>query len=287
MRRAFTLIELLVVIAIIAILVAVLLPALAVARRSARATAGFANLRSLSQVMSAYTHDNREGFLNPFRKEWPTTGATAGMVWTMVHAPSDAQRRWGFAVPICPAANTEGFGKVWYSYLAEYRGGRRADREQISPGDAELAVEYRTAESDIATMHGDVLMPTSFYYPPVFWSKPSRFDSHCRADMKAEDVETALQASVTYPSAKVLLFERGDFASGRTAMTWFDQRAKTHVAIVDGSCDTVNIGSLYNSAMQASNADMIPTETCCPMPPPLPTFFWATYRGVQGRDLAR
>lgn len=286
MRRAFTLIEVLVVIAVIAILIGLLLPALAGARRTARATAGFANLRSLSQVMSAYTHDNREAFLNPFRKEWPTKGEYAGMLWTMVCAPSDPQRRWDFAAPLCPPVSTEGFAKVWYSYLAEYRGGRRADREQISPADAELGSQYRTAETDTATVQGEVLMPASFYYPPVFWSKPSRFASHCRDDMTPEYIETAIQASVLYPAAKVLLFERCDFTGSRAPLAWHDTKAKTHVAVVDGSCDSVDIGGLYNSAMQLSNADLIPTDTCCGPPPP-PMFFWATYRGVHGRDLDR
>ena len=61
--RAFTLIELLVVIAIISVLMTILLPALAGARRQARATVGMANLRSLSQMMFAYTNDHKEELL--------------------------------------------------------------------------------------------------------------------------------------------------------------------------------------------------------------------------------
>lgn len=289
MRRAFTLIELLVVIAVISLLLALLLPALATARRTARATMGFANLRSVSEVMIAYTHENRETFLNPFRKEWPDTQGYSGMQWTMVALPSDpVKKRWDFKNVLCPDLHTEGFASVWYSYLAEARGGRGNDPEQISPADADLTTHYRNMENDPGVREGEVLMPSSFYYPPTFWSKPSRFSSLCRADMTADLIETHVMASVLYPSAKVLLWERADFASGKAPLGWNDRRAKTHVALVDGSCDTINMGSLYNSAKESGNADLIPTQGCCHKPPSdAMNFFWGTWNGVQGRDLPR
>jgi prepilin-type N-terminal cleavage/methylation domain-containing protein len=285
--RGFTLIELLVVIAIISLLIALFLPGLAGARRAARVAAGFANLRSCSTILAAYINDNREEFLNPFRAEWPGSPANSGMRWTKIQSQSDPQQQWDFEAPLCPPAHTEGFAGVWYSYLAEYRGGTRADIEQISPADPDLTLRFREAESDPAVRNGEVLMPTSFLYSPVFWSRSTRFAGHCRDDMKPEYISTAMLPAVTMPSAKVMLFERGDFSSGRRPVTWCDHQAKTHVAVVDGSCDTVDMTSLYAAA--AREADLIPTETCCPPNQPSPTlpYFWATLHGIKGRDLPR
>lgn len=286
MRRAFSLIELLVVIAIISLLVSLLLPALAGTRRTAKVTIGFANLRSLSQVMATYLGENHEEFLNPFRPSWPATSDYSGMTWTMIHALNDPQQRWDFNTPMCPPATTEGFANVWYSYLAEYRSGTRTDPEQLSPADGELLTQYHDSLSDDSVRQGKVLMPTSYYYPPVFWSKASRFASACRDEMKPEYVSTALLAAVTYPSAKVMLFERCDFGSGRSPIAWFGNTAKTHVALVDGSCDTINMSQLITAAAQSNSADLIPTQPCCHPPEPM-IFFWATLNGIHGRDLPR
>jgi prepilin-type N-terminal cleavage/methylation domain-containing protein len=286
MRRAFTLIELLVVIAIISLLVSLFLPALAGARRTAKATVGFGNLRSLSQIMASYTNDHREAFLNPFRPVWPQTGDYNGVTWTMAPAINNPQQRWDFN-SICLPVITEGFGGVWYSYLAEYRNGKRDDQEKVSPADPDLTVHFRNLEGDQSVREGETLMPTSFLYPPVFWSKPERFYGACRNDMKPELLQIQLLGSVLHPTAKVLLYERADFASGRTPLDLSSHGAKIHVATVDGSCDTVDMGALQASATVGT--DLIATTYCdCPPgPPPPPQTFWATFRGVQGRDLNR
>ncbi len=67
-RTAFTLIELLVVIAIIALLVSILLPALSNARRLARQTLCFGNVKQYTLASLSYATDHRElinGFVPP------------------------------------------------------------------------------------------------------------------------------------------------------------------------------------------------------------------------------
>lgn len=288
MRKGFTLIELLVVIGIIALLIGLLLPALGAARRTARSTVGFANLRSLSQVMAVYLNDHQEGFLNPFRREWPTAGAYSTMKWTTIHALDNVEQQWDFEVPLCQPASTEGFGNVWYSYLSEYRGRDtrgRLEPEQLSPGDTALVSEQRTMQADEAVLNGEILLPTSFLYSPVFWSKPSRYFSGCREPMTAEHVQTQYLASVVFPSAKVMLWERMDFGSSRTPLSLHNPKAKIHVALVDGSCDRVSMSDIIEPSI--ANGDLIATKTCCPPPPEPPSYFKATFRGVLGRDLPR
>jgi prepilin-type N-terminal cleavage/methylation domain-containing protein len=78
-RAAFSIIELMVVIAIIAILMAILLPTLVNAQKNARKVECQANLRTLGQMLIAYTNDNN-GWLFPVGPEGldgrPTTLGT-------------------------------------------------------------------------------------------------------------------------------------------------------------------------------------------------------------------
>ncbi len=131
MRRAFTLIETLVVMSIIGTLVAIMLPVLERSRRQAQDVTGFVNLGVLSQTMSGYVTDHKDAYLAPFRGGWPQYGPYKGMTWTMACSEADpVTMRWDFARPRYAELNTEGFSKVWYSFLAEYRGGRRDDRRR-------------------------------------------------------------------------------------------------------------------------------------------------------------
>lgn len=60
--RGFTLVELLVVIAVVAAMVGILLPALAGARRQARAVLGISNQRQVVAAVNAYAADNDERY---------------------------------------------------------------------------------------------------------------------------------------------------------------------------------------------------------------------------------
>lgn len=322
-RAGFTLIELLVVISIIAVLMTILLPALAGARRQAKATVGMANLRSLSQIMVVYTGDHKEEFLNPFR-----TGTGPGEAWSDAVGIGDQGLRWDFASPSHPQWNTEFFAYYWYSHLAECRGvgAGRVDEAMFSPADADLMDQFRQLKGRPETLNGYMLWPSSFVYSPTFWSDAERYSSAAggRDAMSEPMLRTAAVGSVSSPSAKVMIFERGDFAQARRVQinqtgstaadrspAWNNPRAKTTVGLVDGSIDQIEMGDLTRRASTSDGAAYLPAgRFAAPDGVPLaaarghegrydtggtpsttdaeyPLFFWATRGGVKGRDIPR
>lgn len=323
--RAFTLIELLVVIAIISVLMTILLPALAGARRQARATVGMANLRSLTQVMFVYTNDHKEEFLNPFRAE-EVSGATGsgGGTWSDAVGIGDSGMRWNFSSPV-PQWTTEFFSYYWYSFLAEWRGGARVSDEMFSPADSDFVDQARQLRNRPETLDKFMLWPSTFLYSPTFWSDGERYPAGGRLPMTADQVKTSATGSVSVPSAKVLLFERADFSQSRRieirqgqtvtsdkSPAWSNPRSKTTIGLSDGSVDQVKIGDLTRLAAAGGNhSELIPSGTGGPgdgMPliamrgregqyetggspssadGEYPLFFWATQHGVKGRDISR
>jgi prepilin-type N-terminal cleavage/methylation domain-containing protein len=314
---AFTLIELLVVIAIISVLMAILLPALGLARRQARATVGAANLRSLSQLMFIYCNNNADAFLNPFRASWPDD-ASGDPVWTDVVSARDPAVVWDFST-IKPEWNTEFFAYYWYSYLATSEGGAPIRDEQFSPADPNI----RGLKSDLAanqeTREGWMLWPCSFLYSPTFWLRPDRYHAGARDAVTPATLHTTSSASISSPSAKVLLWERADYRQGsrievtqnqanraNLAPAWNNIRAKPWVALADGSCTEVSMSDLTIAAGNDSNLnpggsysavdgptlvppkdkkDLFPIGGDMTADGDYPLYFWATNQGVTGRDI--
>ena len=317
--RAFTLIELLVVIGIIAVLMSIMLPTLAGARRTARATIGVANLRSLSQVQFIYSNDFDGLFVYPFRSDW---ASSTGRVFTDVVDPAESQLVWSFYVPTDPTLNTEGFAFYWYSYLQRYYNAPRLSKELLSPADraaSSLAAAYGSRSE---TLQGYVLWPSSFLYSPTMWSSGGRYLGPTRAAQTAATLVPQGVNTVVNPAGKVFLWERADFRQPRRSTNpayppaYNNPNARVNAATVDGSVTEVSARDLLFQA--ENNPEMTPCGfASVPDAPPLhvpyvlpqgvnespaswpvsveaaggddlfPLFFWATYRGAQGRDLAR
>jgi prepilin-type N-terminal cleavage/methylation domain-containing protein len=282
--RAFTLIELLVVISIIALLMSILLPSLAGARRRARGTVGMANLRSLSQILMVYTNDHQEQFVNPFRKQWTTLPNGYTPTWAEAVSSENPNFHWNFASPD-PHYHTEGFSGMWYSYLSDYRAGQRLSQEQFSPNDAELMGQYRDAKGVASSYNGDKLFPTSFLYSPTFWCKADRYGGVTRDVMTADAIRTSAIADVAHPAAKVVLWERADFSEVRTKETTNFQ-GRINIALVDGSIDVADISDIaMRAANQVADRDLNPCYVDSART--IPLFFYATFRGLNGRDIPR
>lgn len=323
-RRAFTLIELLVVIAIIAVLIGILIPALATARRSARATVGVANLRSLSQIMTMYTSDAGGKFLSPFRPElWPLPGALGEYYFDAPRYAGERSTFWSFDVPPpIQEFRTEFFAYYWYSYMSVVSGKASLSTEQISPADSmlgDLVSQIRSA----GLQDERVLWPSSYLYSPTFWCTPERYQS--RDPLLPKHLLNMRMDSVSSPAAKVMIWERADFAQNRRvefrdsgaksanlAPAWANPRARPHAALVDGSVVKVDMEDLTrrvtNTDPDNRDGDLFPTGTYAaldgvPVLAPrgkialdasasssdasYPLFFWATRNGVRGRDLPR
>lgn len=132
-NRAFTLIELLVVIAIVAILVSVLLPALAGARRSARAVKCLAQVHNLALAQALYAGDHRErlvdaglahGGTGDPANSWPVALSAYSDGPLALRSPADDSPSW---------ATSQG-GTFQGLTLAEFLERYEAARPTLRPG---------------------------------------------------------------------------------------------------------------------------------------------------------
>ncbi|MEO1008655.1 MAG: type II secretion system protein [Planctomycetota bacterium] len=320
MRRGFTLIELLVVISIIAILMGILIPALAGARLTARSTVGVANLRSMTQMLFLYDNEQRS-FPNPFDpREDPRERRVRGSEWYDALHPTQDEPYWRFGPYTPPQWNTEFFACYWYSWLADWRGGTRFDEVQYSPADRAALDQLNQLRTRPSSRDGQVLWPTSFYLSPTLWTRPDRFRRGAREPMTPSGLATIGIDSVASPEAKVMAWERADFAQKQRtvisagtarreqiAPSWVNPRAKPHAATADGSVRRVDMDRLHDEAAEGGEylpggrigpSDLMPLFA--PHRPRIddafmggetgadgvnPLFFWATAGGARGRDL--
>jgi hypothetical protein len=226
--------------------------------------------------------------------------------------------RWRFATMPYDQHHTEPFAAYWYGYLSWYRGGTRAPDEMYHPLDRasrEARAEGLSAGTGKLDTH---LFAGSYYYSPTFWLDADRYRSGDRGVVTAGSVRRLTMGQVVRPAAKVLTWERSDFASmlrvagqtsGRGAAAtpaWNWAGSRPQVFLVDGSSDRASINDLIERATTTETdmlPDMLPTPTSiepCDLcfstteentersrPTPNYAWFWATRDGVRGRDLAR
>ncbi len=277
-NNGFTLIELLVVIAIIAVLIGILLPALGSAQTTARLVKSQANLRSLAQIQEVYSSEYRGSMINPFRIKGYNSGGGFG------------RAGWGIARKVetgTPAEFTydgdnnspwysEMYAFHWYSVIGGWIStGDSASEVQFSPSDRVLIARNDAMTEDPPWPNWSLetgFWDGSYILSPTCWFSPERYRDDFRGSASRYDTGVAMakrnkMSGVTYPSQKVLIWERFDWTKKRrtasfrdpnmnggepillgtesTHPQWNNPEAEPSVATADGSVSRVSIASIF------------------------------------------
>jgi prepilin-type N-terminal cleavage/methylation domain-containing protein len=297
-RRGFTLIELLVVIAIIALLIGILLPALGRARRSGQEAVSLGNLRNNVQTHALYWNDHKDRLINPFSprlEPW---------VW---YPGRINQYGWCYGPPYS-SSGSESYGYHWLAHTLWFDDERisRA-RSMLAPADRALLLWFQNNVAAQSNM--EWIFPGSYWYPPVFWQRATRFVGGMRDPGTTANqyyIAANMVSDVLFPQRKVLLFEAKQYTHPQQPQ-WNTPHAVPLVALSDASARSIRMsdviantgprggtpaeGQLWHPAGLWNPGDQEmdgyleygrPQGFLWTMR--LPGYFWATQNGIRGID---
>ncbi|MBC7833795.1 MAG: type II secretion system protein [Phycisphaerales bacterium] len=297
--RAFTLIELLVVIAIIALLIGILLPSLREAKLTAMRAVSMINLRSQAQYQSSYQTDNKDVFVNPFSN---------GQPWVWVPG-SEGTWGWAYGDPYS-TSGTESFGyhALAHMFYQDSDDGFSRNKSFVAPGDKALIRWLKENNDGNAQTDYNWIFPSSYWYPPVFWQATTRFNNLTRLNGNSSNgyfLRRNRASDVVFPDKKVFFFEGKDYQSAAQPM-WNTSAARPVVILVDSSARNANMADVIRQTAPPGNNDPeylpAPSGLWTPGSAEMdqrmlygapqgfywtygrPAFFWATRKGLRGRD---
>lgn len=280
-RSGFTLIELLVVIAIIAVLIGVLLPALGKARLSAQTVKSQANLRSIGQIQFLYAGEHRDSYINPFDTNKTGGGGPATGGWASVTKPSLGNNyRWEFTTGNSSSPwYSEMYAFHWYSLVGSWlNDGDYASEVQFAPGDKIILDRFADLlNEDNGFNLATGIWDSSYVLSPTLWFSSKRYEQDGRPDAKKNNGPQSLARrnkvfETTYPSSKVIAWERFDFAKKSRRVTntigtqifdlgseklppqWNNNDAEPNALTADGSVVTASIPDI-RSRLQDNPSD--------------------------------
>jgi prepilin-type N-terminal cleavage/methylation domain-containing protein len=167
-QKAFTLIEVLVTIGVIGVLIAILIPVLAGGRSTAQRTASLANLRTIGQLVHAYTEQYDETY------PWATGGINGC----------------GIKMQFLPVWQME---RLWPVAMHEVMPPKELRPLTLSPG-------ARREGPQQACGH-----PPSYTYSQSFLARPDTWSGRSAADESL--LRGVTIGMVTHPSSKALMWE--------------------------------------------------------------------------------
>jgi prepilin-type N-terminal cleavage/methylation domain-containing protein len=326
-RRAFTLIELLVVVAIIALLISILLPALGRARVESQRAVSLSNLHQNTIFMGFYASERKDDFINPFS----TTNSPVTPYWDDRCVVLLNERgyppnvyAWDYGMGVQSNQGTETFSYHWLSHMLF---GEDPDisrvRSGFAPADKAMLRMLMDTISSNAQTDLTWIFPVSYWYPPTFWQKSSRFSDPTATRVAGSTANGFFIArnhlsDVTMPARKVILFERADFYQHRTGITpsWNMPNSRVCVALSDSSARLIRMNDILGATTTNGGLTLSPgTSLLQPagnwappaselqyffelgaqnpqnsafqfqINPPYPAYFWCTRRGIRGFDI--
>ncbi len=239
-RSAFTLVELLVVIAVIAVLLGLSAPGLLGARQSAGAAVALSNLRGIGVVVELYT--------TRYDGVYPYHGADTS-VWFLVSPPPEPP------VLLAHVGNVWALSSLWPAKMHEVAPWREHFRSWLNVG-------YESPEGTSWGGWSNV----SYSYSCSFFASPDTWSAG-EPGPAEELIEPIRNVSVSYPSSKVLMFDKDRAYLGAANRALF----KRGVLMADGSAS----GRLDSEAT-APVQNRIDTYP--------PRIYSDTPLGVRGRD---
>jgi prepilin-type N-terminal cleavage/methylation domain-containing protein len=292
----FTLIELLVVVAIIALLIGILLPALGKARDSARKTRSLANIKTHGQILAVYANENRNELVNPYRGPGETNTFGNSDIWEICPTWSNS----------CWLMKNDGFSYHWGPFLRDYYADQKESDVFCAPQDDETkeGIQDLLAEGEI----GRWVIDISYWYSATCYYNPRRFydreGGESSTGAVAENIRRNEIDDVSYPSQKVVVFEKQDFLE-KQKFLFSHPDASAALILTDGSGRFSQNNVLTQRVLQ--DDDLFPSGGLWADPDGLsdyrmdnqfspaelledqqnlyPAFYHWTRRGIQGRDL--